>query len=89
MSSVWYAVLFPYRLTYITALFVVCVSMKGTEGTRTGGGHVHGVTGVHERGEDTHRVLDLDVDARRRRDWRASHNQRSVLYMTRTEGNTH
>ena len=66
MASVWNAVLFPYRLTYITALFVPCVSMRGTEGIRTGGEHVHGVTGVDARGKDTHRVLDVDVEARRR-----------------------
>ena len=68
MSSVWYAVLFPYRLTYITALFVPCVSMRGTEGTKTGGEYIHGVTGVDERGKNTHHVLDLDVEARRCRD---------------------
>lgn len=63
MASVWNAVLFPYRLTYITVLNAFGVSGPGVREVCATGGNLHGLTGVDKRSHDLYGVLDGDLES--------------------------
>ena len=62
IASVWYAVLFPYKLTYMTALsYRWCECQESL--SLTARDNVHRLPWMHEGRQDMHRVFDLYLES--------------------------